>query len=111
MIKIIVIAALFASTSALAQPAGTSTGSAQSNPPPTDQEIAEAHKLCDTQSHRIPAGIIRQPLPEGFGPGQYKPEWKQCNAIDAEHEKRGLAAKAKQADDQKRLDSIIGRIK
>lgn len=78
-------------------------------PPPTDQEVAAAKKEFCGDDRRVGIGSHSNRPPDA---GQYKPEWKaRCEAIDAEHEKRGLAAKAKQADDQKRLDSIIGRIK
>lgn len=77
--------------------------------PPTDQEIAEAKRTFCGADHRVGLGSIGNRPADA---GQYKPEWREkCGYLDAEHEKRGIAAKAKQADDQKKLDSLIGRIK
>lgn len=76
--------------------------------PPTDQEIAEAKRTFCGADHRVGLGSIGNRPADA---GQYKPEWRdECKLIDAEHEKRGLAAKTKQADDKSKLNSIIGRI-
>lgn len=75
---------------------------------PTDQEIAAAKKEVCGDDKRVGMGPLNNRNPDM---GKYKPEWRaRCEAIDAEHEKRGLAAKAKEAGDQGRLDSIISRL-
>lgn len=90
---------------------GQSFVTAQATPSPqspTDQEIAAAKKEVCGDDKRVGMGPLNNRNPDM---GKYKPEWRaRCEAIDAEHEKRGLAAKAKEAGDQGRLDSIISRL-
>lgn len=100
MRKLLSIIVVLFSGAALAQVASTLS----------DQEIADVHAICNDTviPKRVPLGTLgNRPLDAG----QYKPEWKQCATIDVEHRKRGLAARAKQEAEQKKLDELVGRIK
>lgn len=80
-------------------------------PAATDEEIEAAHIVCFKPENFIPIGTLgeRQVRPPDPDAGRYKPEWRQCEAIDAEYEKRQLAKKAEAAAAQQRIDALIKR--
>lgn len=100
MIRLIVFVSLLIPAAALAQ-----SGSITS---PTDQEIADRYTFCHKPEHFVMMGTRANKIEGG---GDYKPEYKEaCHLVDAEHQKRDLAAKAKQADDLKQLNSVKERL-
>jgi hypothetical protein len=75
---------------------------------PTDQEITEAYALCNKPENRVGIGSVGN---RPSGAGGYELEIKdKCSKVDAEYQRRDIAAKAKKVDDLKRLDSLIGRM-
>lgn len=78
-------------------------------PPLTDQEVAAAKEACHKPDNVVPLGSIMGGKPaDALG---FKENKEQCKAIDAEHEKRDLTAKAKKEDERKQLESVVRRIK
>jgi hypothetical protein len=86
--------------------------------PPTDDEIAAAVAACQKPENfnLIPPknadGSVMKFAAAGLvSTKEYKPELAApCKALEAEHAKRGLARKAQQADDLKRIGEISKRL-
>lgn len=97
--RIVVILSLLSTTPAFAQ----------ALVPPNDQQIARAYAICNdpTNPKRIGIGSVGKRPPDA---GKYRPEFQeQCELADAEHKKRGLAAKAKQDADLNELNALTGK--
>lgn len=74
---------------------------------PTDQEIAEAMKICNQPSHWRSADGIG-PLanrPKVWGPG-----FEGCAGIEAEFEKRDIARKSADRAQSDAINSLTGRL-
>jgi hypothetical protein len=83
-------------------------GLAAAQSPPSDPEIANAYATCIQGDHKFPPPMpSRAPSPDA---GRYKLGWEFCESIEAEYQKRQLAAKARDAADQQRIKSIIERL-
>jgi hypothetical protein len=75
----------------------------------TDQELASARALCHEQSHI-------EPPPPPQAPGAplvrrgYKAEWKSCEGIDAEFNKRQAARDADETAKQAGVKALLDRL-
>ena len=101
--------------------AGSALAQQQTSPagPPNDDEIAAAVASCQKKENfdTIPpkdaqGKEVKFPGSGAASTREYKTEFAApCKTIEAEHEKRGLAQKAKQQDDLKRIGNVSDRLK
>lgn len=76
----------------------------ETNKPLTDEEVAAAHASCLRPEHLNP---IQGRAFDPTNPAAFKPEWKACAQIVAEHKAR---VSKKDADDRSAVDSVLKKL-